>query len=329
LGYLHALDARVALMLSDLSDERATMVKQLNRADIPVTAIPLLSLEQGYYFTPDNMEHAIRRYDEWRAWTTRFDLVWAGVGLDIEPAAQFYLQLMGNRWGMLPVMLRRLFDEDRIQRSKRAYGALINRIHADGWTVENYQFPLIADERWAGSTLLQRLLGLVDVRTDREVWMLYTSVLPGIGASLLWLYAAEAEAVGVGSTGGGPDIPSHPQVTALDWNAFSRDLALASQQCDQLLIHSLEGCVQQGFLERLLTFNWDQKQAVPRWVQPAFVIRLMLRGILWASAHFRPLLGAAAVLWILSRRQRPPRLRLPNRQRKTRKGDRAEQGDDR
>ena len=93
--------------------------------------------------------------------------------------------------------------------------------------VENYQFPLIADERWAGATLLQRLFGLVDPRTDREVWMLYTSVLPVVGPGLLWIYAAEAEAVGVGSTGGGPDIPGHPQVPALDWDAFSRDLRLA------------------------------------------------------------------------------------------------------
>lgn len=57
--------------------------------------------------------------------------------------------------------------------------------------------------------------------------MLYTSVLPVVGPGLLWIYAAEAEAVGVGSTGGGPDIPGHPQVPALDWDAFSRDLRLA------------------------------------------------------------------------------------------------------
>ncbi len=75
-------------------------------------------------------------------------------------------------------------------------------MRADGWTVENYQLPPMADERRAGSTLLQRLFGLVDVRTDREVWMLYSSFFGGLGPGLLWSYGPEAPAVGVGSTGG-------------------------------------------------------------------------------------------------------------------------------
>jgi hypothetical protein len=36
--------------------------------------------------------------------------------------------------------------------------------------------------------------------------MLYTFVLPGIGPGLLWIYAAQPDAAGVGSTGGGQDI---------------------------------------------------------------------------------------------------------------------------
>jgi hypothetical protein len=134
---------------------------------------------------------------------------------------------MRNAWGLGPMLLPRLFDRQRPGRARRAYTTLVERIRADGLAVENYQFPLIADEHWAGATLLQRLFGLVDLRTDREVWMLYTSVLPVVGPGLLWIYAAEADAVGVGSTGGGPDIPGHPQVPALDWDAFSRALRLA------------------------------------------------------------------------------------------------------
>jgi hypothetical protein len=42
----------------------------------------------------------------------------------------------------------------------------VEQIHADGWQVENYQFPLIADERQAGSALLQRLAsGRIDFRS--------------------------------------------------------------------------------------------------------------------------------------------------------------------
>jgi hypothetical protein len=74
--------------------------------------------------------------------------------------------------GLIGLLASRLANTERPRHARAIYAALIERIHADGWKIENYQFPLIADERRAGSTLLQRLLGLVDVRTDREVWML-------------------------------------------------------------------------------------------------------------------------------------------------------------
>jgi hypothetical protein len=61
--------------------------------------------------------------------------------------------------------------------------------------VENYQFPLIADERQTGSTLLQRL-SLVDVATDREVWMLYSSLMRALGPGLIWAYGYQAPAIG-------------------------------------------------------------------------------------------------------------------------------------
>jgi hypothetical protein len=89
-------------MLSDLSDERAAVVQVLNHAEIPVIAIPLLPLEEGYYFTVDNAEAAAERYQEWKAWTARNQVAWAGVGLDIEPDAQFYLQLFQNAWDWCP-----------------------------------------------------------------------------------------------------------------------------------------------------------------------------------------------------------------------------------
>jgi hypothetical protein len=97
-----------------------------------------------------------------------------------------------------------------VRRAREAYGALVNQIHADGWQVENYQFPLIADERRVGSTLLQRLMGLVDVRTDREVWMQYTSFVGSLGPGILWSYGPESDAIAVGTTGAAPTCPATP-----------------------------------------------------------------------------------------------------------------------
>lgn len=207
---LLALGARIALMCSDFSDERAGVVRRLNAAGVPVVGIPLLPLADGYYFTADNADLAAGRYQQWAAWTRRHGLVFAGVGLDVEPDARIYLQIMDGPWGLVPMLAPRLVDRARPARSRAAYRALVGRIRADGWQVENYQFPLIADERQAGSTLLQRL-ALVDVAADREVWMLYSSFMRALGPGLIWAYGPQAQAIGVGTTGSGP---RHPRFAA-------------------------------------------------------------------------------------------------------------------
>lgn len=307
---LVALRARVALMLSDFSDERAAVVRQLNAAGVPVVAVPLLPLDQGYYFTADNAAEAAGRYQQLKAWTREHGLVWERVGLDIEPDARVYQQIMDNPWGLAPMLLPRLSGRDRPPRARVAYTQLVDQIHADGWTVENYQFPLIADERRAGSTLLQRL-ALVDVRTDLEVWMIYSSFMRALGPGLIWSYGPQAAAIGVGTTGGGPDIPGSPQMPSLSWQELARDLRLARHWCDQILIHSLEGCVWHGYLGRLRSFDWTEAAAPPRGMRAAAGLRRSLRAVLRASAHPRAVLtGALAVCWLtglLARRHRQGR----------------------
>lgn len=170
-----------------------------------------------------------------------------------------------------------------------------------------YQFPLIADERRADSTLLQRL-ALVDVRTDREVWMIYSSFVRALGPGLIWSYGPEAASIGVGTTGGGPDIPGSPQMPSLSWAELARDLRLACRWSDHLLIHSLEGCVWQGFLGQLRSFDWAGPSGPPSGAWAASVFRGSLRAALRASAHPRPVLGGAAAVcclaWLVHRAHR-------------------------
>jgi hypothetical protein len=299
---LHALGAQVTMMLSDRSPERAAVVQDLNTAGIPVVAVPLVPFEEGYYFTADNPAQAAKAYDAWRAWTAQHQLIWAGVGLDIEPDVHVYQQIAANPRALPGMLLPRLRDMERPRRAHAAYTALIDRIHADGYRVENYQFPLIADERRAGSTLLQRLFGVVDVATDREIWMLYTSFLGDLGAGLLWSYGAQAPWIALGSTGGAPAIPGSPQVPVLGWDEFARDLRLASIWCDDLLIHSLEGCVRQGFLSRLRSFDWRQEVPPPKTRRLAAALRGGLLAILWSSAHPLLVLSVLAIsCWLVTR----------------------------
>lgn len=304
LEHLQALRARVLLMLSDYHPDRAGVVKELNRAGVPVVGVPLVPADEGYYFTPDNVPQAIASYERFTAWTAQHTLVWDAVGLDIEPEAAFYWQIIRNPWGLPRLLAPRLTDRGRPARARGAYEVLVQRIHADGWRVENYQMPVIADERRAGSTLLQRLLGLVDLRTDREVWMQYTSFLRGLGPGLLWSYGPESPAIAIGTTGGGPDVPGHPQMPTLNWDEFARDLRLARHFTDHVYVHSLEGCIRQGFLGRLRTFDWSAVTAPPRRTWQADLLRRALRRMLWATAHPWLIGGAGATALLLRRWER-------------------------
>jgi hypothetical protein len=281
---LRALNARVLIMVSDFSEERATVVRRLNDAGVPIVGIPLFPESEGYYFTVGNARRAAARYEEWKQWAVEHELRWDWVGLDLEPDAQFYKQIMEDPRRLPGTLLARLRDHSSPSRARQAYATLIERIHEDRWQVENYQFPLIADERKTGSTFLQRLLGLVDVRTDREVWMLYTSFLRTLGPGLLWSYGNAAEAIAVGTTGGGPDIEGHPQMPALSWQEFARELRLARHFTDQVYVHSLEGCVWQGFLERLRSFDWSGAPT-PTTAGTASAMRRALQALLWSSSH--------------------------------------------
>jgi len=260
---LVSLQASVCLGILDLSAERAAAVRRLNAVGVPVVAWLLLPKEQGYWFNAENSGYALDRYDAFRTWTAQEGLRWSGVGLDIEPDIRDLTNLMQSRGRMIPRLVPRLFHVRKMRQARTAYRALVALIHADGYPVESYQFPLIADERHAGSTVLQRLAGVVDVKVDREVWMLYTSFLRPYGAGMLASYAPEAQVIGLGVTGSGVVEPGLSAPAPLSWDEFARDLRLAWMWCEDLFIFSLEGCVQQGFLERLQHFTWDLPMMVP------------------------------------------------------------------
>jgi hypothetical protein len=297
---LQAHQRRVALTLADFTPERARVVRQLNEGGVPVVAIPLLPFEEGYYFTADNYRRAAERYQEWKTWTSQERLLWDGVGLDIEPDIRIFMAITDNPWRLPALLAPRLLDHDRPRRAAVAYAGLIGQIRADGWAVENYQFPFVADERRAGADFFQRLAGLVDITTDREVWMLYSSFIRSLGPAMIWNYGPQAQAIAVGSTGGGPDIPGQPQVPTLNWDELQADLRLAQRFCDDLYIHSLEGCVEHGFLERLGSIDWDTPAAPPAAAWVAGPLRGLLTATLWATAHPGLVLGGGlltARLW--------------------------------
>jgi hypothetical protein len=297
---LQAMQASLSLGLRDMAPERVEVVKSLNRAGIPVIAWLLLPKEEGYWFNLRNAPQAINQYALFQDWTQANGLEWAGIGLDIEPDIQEMPDLMNRSWRNWRLYLRRLFTRREWKRGLAAYRDLVSQIHADGYRVDSYQMSMIADEREAGSSLIQRLLGLVDVKVDREVLMLYTSFERPYGAGVLASYAPAAQSIGLGSTGGGVDV-DFGGPAPLSWDELSRDLRLAYHYCDDIHIFSLEGCAQQGFLDRLEGFVWDNPILLPETsLLHVENKRRSLKSLLWVSTHSVAILATVAggvLLW--------------------------------
>lgn len=295
---LKALNATLSLGILDFSDARAKLVKRLNQAGVPVIAWLLLPEEEGYWFNIDNHDKAAARYVEFKAWTTQHELEWAGVGLDIEMDINEMRAIISGEEGrgLARRLWRKFTDKQRVAGARRSYQALIDLIHTEGYPVESYHLPVITDERRARATVLQRTLGLVDLETEREVLMVYTSFLRPHGDAALWSYAPEADAVGVGVTGGGVDLPGGTTPEPLTWAEFTRDLRLCVMQGKPIHIFSLEGCVEQGFLSRLTTFDWEQPAPIPEKAGQVRWLRTVFTALLWVVERPWVILIALATL---------------------------------
>jgi hypothetical protein len=245
-----------------------------------------------------NAPYAISRYAQFKAWTADHRLVWAGIGLDIEPDIREMQELMNHRSRIVPFLLSRLFRHDELYLAQLTYQALVKQIRADGYAVDSYLIPFVLDERRTGSTLLQRLTGLIDIEVDREVLMLYTSFMGTVGPGVLWSYASEAQSIGLGNTGGGVEIGNINQLPPLTWPDLLRDLRLARMWTDDIHLFSLEGCVRYGLLEKLSAFDWEESYSmtVPTTASRIEGLRQIFRTGLWAGSH--PWLVVAA-LWMI------------------------------
>ena len=296
---LKDLHAQVAIPILDFSPERAAAVHRLNQAGIPVIA-GLLLPKEGHYFSADNEPAAAVRFAAFDAWSRNQGLRWNGVGLDIEPNFGELATLRSHPWRLFTTLLWRAVDLQRMRRAKRAYSALIANMRAQGYFTQTYQLPILPVERHARSSLLDRLLGTVDVRGDQEVLMLYSSYAPPpVGAAIIWKLGPDAQAIAIGVTDGDPRV--NPAV--LNWSRFSRDLIVAGHFSHLVGVYDLEGCVRQGFLSRLKAMNWNQSVTIPADAIRRADHRLLLLGlILWVSSHFLylivvPVLGIALIAW--------------------------------
>jgi hypothetical protein len=302
---LSVMKANLSMGVMDLNNARAACVRRLNRAGVPVIARLLLPSEQGYWLNAGNFPQAFEQYKLFKDWTIEHGLRWQGIGLDFEPDIRDLEQWSKNRMSVLPGIVRRFFNRKRFRNTQRAYTQLVEEIHADGYWVESYIHPFIQDERMAGSTLYRKMTGLVDVITDREVLLLFSSSFQPNGVGMLGSYAPEAQAVGLGVIGVGSRAGLGEGCT-LSWQEVERDLRLAWYSCDDIYLYTIEGCIQTGILTRLKEFQWDYPILLPEQeIEKVIAWRAALRSSLWFTAHLTPLFITALgiVLFMFSLRR--------------------------
>jgi len=296
IGRLASTGAALSIAMLDLSDDRRAVIHELNARGVPVTAWLVLDRAEGYWLTADNPELARRRYAEVHAWAAQHDLRLEAVGLDLEIPHRDVQELLAEGVRTLRRMLHRRRSEEALRRAALAYGELATAIRRDGRRVETYQLPLLLDERRAGSTLLQRALGFVDVAADREVLMLYESLLPSaLSAAMVDSYGRECQAIGVGMTGGGVEaILEAVGHRLLGLEDLVSALRRARRYTPRVYVFSLEGCVEAGYFEELCEADLGEPAAPARGVSAGTALRRGLQLLLQGESLWERLLGGEA-----------------------------------
>lgn len=290
---LKEAQAAISLAMLDLSDERATFLAHLQRREIPFTAWLLLEHEEGYWLTADNAEQARRRYTELRRWLRQHGLKPISIGLDVEPPLADSHDLLREGRRALWRLLAKRRSREALTAAQRSYGLLLDEMRRDGYAVESYQFPLIVDERRSRSTLLQRALGFIDIKTDREVLMLYRTLLPPpLGEWLVDVFGPEADAVAVGITGGGVEfVLEGTGGRLLSLEQLLLDLRRAARYTPQLYVFSLEGCIERDLLTPLCAADLTPSAAPARFNVGGHLLRASLRALLRAEPVYDRLHG--------------------------------------
>jgi hypothetical protein len=309
---LKSLHAQVAVAIADFSPERAKVVRMLNQQQIPVIAGLMLQAKDGPYFNADDVAEAPAQIAAFEKWTHDNGLHWAAVGIDIEPNFGELAALRSHPWRLVTTLVPDAFDSKRVERAQEEYSALIRQIQSQGYSVETYTLPYGPVEQMVHTTVVDRLLGTVDVKGDENDLMIYTSYARPVGSAIIPDLGPDAQGIIVGITDGPP--PSGSGFGPLDWDEFSSDLIVASHFAHHLGVYNLEGCVQQGFLQRLTAMDWGRTVFISAASVSRAKRHVMAFAIaLWILAHLLYFIAAIFLLaiWLFWRwRLRRHRLML-------------------
>jgi hypothetical protein len=266
----------VALSVARLDEARARAARLLNAHGVPLIAWLLLPPEAGFAFNLQNYPQALVHYRAFRAWALEYELSFAAVGLEIEAPPDE--DPRSPQWGVRAAARRLWLAGDNVlyPSARAAYTEMVGAIRHDGYEVHTFQMPFVADDRRAGTTVVQRALDIMDLPADVDVLMCSSCVTNerldnDLGGALIASYGPSADAIGVGSAGENGD----EEEVRLPWPALRRDLLLAARYTDTIYLFSLEDCAARELLGKIATLDWNAP------ARPAASKRALVRGLRW------------------------------------------------
>ncbi len=245
---LQKLQAEIRMGIMDLTPERAAIVRKLNQAGIPVIACLMLPMEDG--------SKAIERYIATKKWAADNQLNFKGIGIGLEFDKNDAKLIKENTGKWIRKIPGRLYGKSVMEDAREQYANLIKMIKADGYFSESYYVPFIKDEITANRSALQLVTRLTAIKTDREIPLLYSSYF-GFGDGLIQVYGFDANVkyVVLGTTARGDT--TYTKSGILEYEELIRDIDIAAKKMEEIHISNLEGCVENGYLSKLLEHQYD------------------------------------------------------------------------
>src|SRR6185436_3682272 len=177
LDLLAANSYGVALPLAQLDDAAAVVARLLNQHGVAAIACLRLSPEEGFTFNLQNYPLALGCYQDFHTWAGRHGLRFEAIGMSIEPPLQDVAEARQRTGAALARRFWMARENILYPSAYAAYSELVVVMHLDGYEVHTFQMPVIADDRRAGTTLIQRALDIVDLAADLDVLMC-SSIVP-------------------------------------------------------------------------------------------------------------------------------------------------------
>ncbi|HNW94760.1 MAG TPA: LPXTG cell wall anchor domain-containing protein [Anaerolineaceae bacterium] len=235
---LKSLGAGVALVVRDFSEERAQAARLLNKLGIPVSAWLLLPGEQGTWLDRADSAQAAELYQALIHWSGVKGLRWSAIGYGVPEREERAAQKSTN--GLT---------------ASAAISTLIERAHADGFAVELvYSLPQGAPSQIKNLGLGRKTMPEVP-KAERCIHL-----PPNINETSRAFREGGADgkgAVRVVNARKSLNLGTSTDEEPKTWQEFARELCAARQQSSAVYVITLESCANQGFLDRLVTLDWN------------------------------------------------------------------------